>query len=77
MPLFLMWPTTENYKIAHKRKFWTHKIPTRKNLGPTKYPQETILEPQNTQEKNFETHEIPMRKNVGPTIYPRKNILDP
>ena len=24
---------------THKNKFWTHKTPTRKNFGPTKYPQ--------------------------------------
>ena len=37
-----MWSTTENYEI-----------PTRKNLGPTKYPRENILDPRNTHEKNF------------------------
>ena len=40
--LFLMRSTTENYEI-----------PTRKNLGPTKYPRENILDPRNTHEKNF------------------------
>ena len=34
MPLFLMRPT-ENYEIAHTRE---DSGPTRKNLGPTKYP---------------------------------------
>ena len=77
MPLFLMRPTTENYEITHKRKSWTHKIPTRKNFGPTKYPREKIWDPRNTHEKKFETHEIPTRKYFGPTKYPRQKILDP
>ena len=28
----------------------------RKNIGPTKYQQENILDPRNTREKNFWTH---------------------
>ena len=50
MPLFLMRPTTEIYEIAYEREFWTHEIPTRKHLGPAKYPREKILDPRNTQE---------------------------
>ena len=50
MPLFLMRPTTEIYEIAYEREFWTHEIPTRKYLGPAKYPREKILDPRNTQE---------------------------
>ena len=48
----------------------SHKIPSRKNIGPTKYPQEIILNPRNTQEKKLWTHEIPTRKNFGSTKYP-------
>ena len=44
MPLFLMRSTGENNKNTHKRNFWTYKIPTRKNLGSTKYPREKILD---------------------------------
>ena len=29
----------------------SHEKPTRKNFGSTKYPQETILDPQNTREE--------------------------
>ena len=48
--LFIMWPTTENYEITHERNFWTHKITTRKNYGPTKYPKENTLNLQNSHE---------------------------
>ena len=65
----------------HERKFWTHEIPTRKSLGPTKYPREKIWDPRNTHEKKFGTHKIPTRKNLGPTKYPRRYdgtmVLDP
>ena len=54
----------------------------RANFGPTKYQQEKILDPQNTNEKRFLpykiptrktwTHEIATRKNLGPTKYPRE-----
>ena len=61
--LFLMRPTTENYKITHERKFWSHKkkfrgqeIPTGKYFGPTSYLK---------------------KKNLGPTKYPRENTWDP
>ena len=77
MPLFLMRPTTENYKITHKRKFRTHEISTRKNLEPTKYPREKILDPRNTHEKKLWTHKIPTRKYFGPMKYLREKNLDP
>ena len=66
MPLSLMWSATENKEVTHERKFRTHEIPTRKNLGPTKYPR-----------KKTGTHEIPRRKFFGPTKYPRAKILAP
>ena len=77
MPIFLMRPKTENYEITHERKFWTHKISTRKSLGPTKHPREKKLDTQNTHMKKIETHEIPTRKNFEPTKYPREKILNP
>ena len=66
MPLFLMPPTTENYEITHEIKFWTHEIPTRKNLGPMKYP---LI-------KSW-THERPTRKKLEPAKYPREKIWNP
>ena len=69
---FLMLPTTESYKITHKRKFWTQEkkfwaseIPTTKNWTH-KCPQEKIWDPRNTYDKKF-----------WPTKYPRENISDP
>ena len=61
MPLFLMHPkqlkiikltTRENFdpQNTHEKKSWSHKIPTKKNLGHAKYPGENILDPQNTHE---------------------------
>ena len=77
--LFLIRPTTENYKITHERKFWSHKkkfrgqeIPTRKDFGPTNYPKKKIWDPRNTHEKILGTHEIPTRKYFGPTTYPQR-----
>ena len=61
MTLFLMQPKTENYEITNEKKFWTHKIPTRKKLRPTKYPRENILNPRNTKKKKFWTHKIPTK----------------
>ena len=58
MPLFLMRPATETYKITHERKFWTHEIPTRKNFGPTKHPRKKIWDTRNIHERIFWTHEI-------------------
>ena len=52
---------------THEKKFWIHKIPTRKNLGPSKYPPEKLLNPQNTHEQQCRTCEIPTKKNLGPT----------
>ena len=37
---------------THEKESWTQKIPTRKNLEPTKYPRKHILDSPNTQEKN-------------------------
>ena len=42
-----------NYEIIHEKKNWTHEIPTRRNFGPTKYPRENILDPQNTHEGKY------------------------
>ena len=36
---------------------------------PRKYPQEKILDPQNTNEKKYWTQEIPTTKNCVPTKY--------
>ena len=76
MPLFLMRPTTENYEITHERKFWTHKIPTRKNLGPKKHPREKTLNTRKIHVKKFGIHEIPTRRYFRPTKSPLENILD-
>ena len=48
----------------------------RKNLTPTKYPRENILDPRNIYEKNFWTHEIPAKKNLRLSKYPREDILE-
>ena len=71
MPLFLMQPTTENYEITHERKFWTHEIPTRKNLGPTKYPKEKIWDSPNTHGKKFRPTKYPRRHDYTMTLEPR------
>ena len=76
MPLFLMRPTTENYEITHERKFWTHKIPMRKNLGPKKHPCEKNLNTPKIHVKKFGIHEIPTRRYFRPTKSPLENILD-
>ena len=59
------------------KKSWTHKTPTRKNLGHMKYPREKIWDPQNTHKKKFRTHELPTRKYFGSTKYPQEKFLDP
>ena len=64
--LFLMLQTPGKYKIAHERKCWTRKIPTRKNCGLMKYPLEKIWDPRNTHEKNS-----------GPTNYSQQKTEDP
>ena len=47
--------TKKNLELrnTHEKRFWTHNIPTRKDFGPTKYPREKILDPQNTHKKRF------------------------
>ena len=45
-------------------------------MGPTKYPEEEIGDPQNTHEKKSETHKIPTKKS-RPTKYPPEKIEDP
>ena len=73
MSLSLMRSATENKEVTHERKFRTHEIPTRKNLGPTKYPGESFLGPRNTHEQKFWPHEIPTSRNFGLTKYPRRH----
>ena len=55
---------------------YPQEIPTGKNFRRTKYPQEIILELQNTHKKILESLDIPANKNFGPPIYAQKNILD-
>ena len=38
------------YFFSCGQQLKTTKLPTRKNFGPTKYPREKILDPQNTHE---------------------------
>ena len=66
-----------NNEISHEQKNWTHKIPTRKKIGPMKYSREKILYPGNNQEKNIWSHKITMKKNFRPTKYPPEKTLDP
>ena len=61
MSLLIHAETTENYEVTHEKKFWIHEILRRKNLGPTKYQQENILDRRNTHERKFGTHEIPKK----------------
>ena len=66
-----MQPITENLRIT--------KLATRKNLGPTKYPQEKFwtnvipirknYAPTKYQREKFSIYEIPTKKNFGPTKY--------
>ena len=71
--------------FANNRNLWIMKSAMIKQIGPAKYPRETILDPRNTHEKNFWTYEIPTRKNVRPTKYqifvltkyPQEKISDP
>ena len=86
MPLFLMRPATENYEILKifGEKFWTHEIPTRRNLestrknpGPTKHPGEKNLDSRNTHEKKFETRKIPTRKKFGTHEIPIRKYFEP
>ena len=66
-----------DWRLLKIPKFWTYEIPTWKNLGPMKYPQEKSSDPQNTREKKRGTHEILTQKYFGPTKYPREKTLDP
>ena len=52
---------------THEKKSWTHKIPTRKNFEPMKYPHDN----------KFWIHNIPTRKSLGPSKCPREKIWDP
>ena len=36
---------------TNEKKSWNHKIPTRKNIGPTKYQRDKISDLRNTDEK--------------------------
>ena len=52
----------ENQKIldrcnSHEKKIGTHEIPTRKNFGPTKYPQEKLRTNEDTMARWHETYE--------------------
>ena len=53
-----------------------HEIPTRKNFGPKKYPEENILGTQNTHEIKFRIHEIPTRRSFELTQNSREKNLD-
>ena len=55
---------SSNHEIIHEKKLWTYKIPMRnhrKNIWPTKYPREKILDRWTTHEETMaqrhETHE--------------------
>ena len=41
-----------------REKFWTHEIPTKKNLGPRLYTREEILDPRNNHKKKVGTHQV-------------------
>ena len=66
-----------NNEIRREQKYWTHKIPTRKKIGPMKYSREKILYPGNNHEKNIWSHKITMKKNFRPTKCPPEKTLDP
>ena len=57
-------------RSTHEKKFRSHKVPTKKNLGATKYPREKMLDPQNIHEgtmvRRRETHD--MRPNKSSTF---------
>ena len=50
-------------RISKKKK-------KRKNIGPTKYPQEKISDPRSNQDKKFRTHETPILEKI---LDPRNN----
>ena len=54
-----------------------HEVPSRKNFGPMKHPQDKFVDPGNTHEKNVYTHEIPTRNIFRPTKYPQEKTLVP
>ena len=75
-------PTQQTQK---KKNVWTHKIPTIKHFGPTKYPRqkvwdprnhprEKILDSQNTHVKHFWAHNILAKKNLDHKIPTRMNF---
>ena len=70
-----------NPRNTHEKKFRTQEMPTSKNFGLTKQPQEKISDPRHTHEKKFQTHKITMRKNSELTKYPGRHdctmALDP
>ena len=72
--LLTKYPHEKNLKPqnTHEKRFWTHQIPTRKNLRPTKRWQEKISGTRNNLKKKIETNEISAWKNFGPTKYPRR-----
>ena len=59
---FLSYIFTSYPGNIHEKKFCTHKVSTRKNVEPTKYPRK----------KNSWTPDILTRKTFGPTKYPRE-----
>ena len=61
---------------THEEKFWTRKIPTRQNFGPTKYQWGKISDPQNIHKKISWSHEIPTGNKLDPQNTHEKN-LDP
>ena len=60
---YLLKTLTQNSPIMCFLLFFTKVYWKSKNLGPTKYPREKILDPRNTHEKN-----------LGPTKYPREKM---
>ena len=62
---------------TRKKKFWTHKVPTRKKSGLMKYAREEILDPRNSHKKKSWTHDMPTRRNFRPTKKPLEKRLDP
>ena len=61
---------------THEKKFETHKISMRKNVGPTKYPREKIWDPKYPPEKILDPRNI-HEKNLAPTKYPPEQIWNP
>ena len=66
---FLNYIFTSHLRNTHEKKFWNHKIPTRKKIWTHEFAMRIKLHPQNT-------HEIPKRKNFEPTKYLREKILN-